>query len=260
MSGNILSSLHGYETVFREKGRAEDLPIGGITPFTALDYPGHPACVLYTQGCPWRCRYCYNWHFRPFIKVLRLISWENVRKFLWERKGSLEAVVFSGGEPTAHPSLLAAVKEVKGMGFLVGLETAGIFPYSLREVISSCNFVAMDVKAPFKDYEKITQMEGSGFESKESISVVLNSGVDYEFRTTFHPDLLTEEEVLVIAETLVQMGAKRYVLQAFQAEGCPDEKLKQAISPGVVSESLRRTLSGLFEHFEVREQQIEQLI
>lgn len=254
MSESILSNPKGYESAFLERDLAEDLPIAGMTPFTTLDFPGHLAAVFYTQGCPWRCRYCYNWHLWSFEPQDQRIPWGDVRTFLRDRRGFLDGVVFSGGEPTVHAALPAAMKEVREMGFKVGLETNGMFPERLKDVIFFCDWVGMDIKAPFGHYGKVTLVEIEEAALRRSIDMILQSAAGYEFRTTFHPDLLSEKELLQMAKELSKIGVRHFALQAFRPEGCADEKLKQVVMPpGVISKTLQDSLRTLFDTFEVRE-------
>jgi len=103
------------------------LKIGGVIPFTTIDYPGHLAAVLFCQGCPWRCGYCHNQELLDETAPAKF-SWDEVLAFLERRRELLDAVVFSGGEPTMQPGLLQAIGTVKSMGFLAGLHTGGAFP------------------------------------------------------------------------------------------------------------------------------------
>ncbi len=231
----------------------DELPIGGITSFTTIDFPGKLAAVLYTQGCPWRCRYCHNTHLWPLRNSDNQITWEKVRSFLEERKDLLDGVVFCGGEPTMHAGLGAAMTAVREMGFEIALHTNGMYPERLHEVLPLCDWVGMDIKTTFDQYPSITQIEDSGAKPRESARLIIDSGVDYEFRTTVHPDLLSEAAIAKIGKELSHMGARHYALQIFKSQGCPDKKLTQrTVSPSGISKSLRDTLSSYFASFRVR--------
>ena len=253
MNANILSSRRDLQRPpSSAAAHTHELPLGGITPFTTIDFPGRLAAVLYTQGCAWRCRYCHNSHLWSFHSD-SIIPFRKVLHFLENRKGLLDGVVFCGGEPTAHESLLAAIQTVKEMGFQVALHTTGMYPDRLREVLKSCDWVGMDIKAPFRSYQKITQTEQSGTRPLESVDVVLESGVEHEFRTTVHPALLSKEDVLEIARELRNRGAKHFALQAFQPKGCPDETLKNTVFlTELISDDLKNKLSSMFEAFQIR--------
>lgn len=235
------------------------LCVAGITPFTTIDFPGRLAGVFYLQGCPWRCRYCYNAEFWPFpfeksSPETPLVPIEKIMHYLISRKGHLDGIVFSGGEPTAHKDLGVWMKAVKEMGYEIGLHTNGMFPERLQVVLPICDWVGMDIKAPFASYEKVTQISKSGEEVRKSAAMLIASQVAYEFRTTVHPDLLKENEILELAHELASMGAKHYVLQVFRPEHCPDKELRESRSAlSGISKNLRFTLRTVFPVFQVRE-------
>lgn len=200
------------------------LQVGGFVPFTTVDYPGHLAAVVFCQGCVWRCRYCHNPHLQPFGEGQW--NWENVLSLLAERRNFLEAVVFSGGEPTAQAALPGAMREVRDLGFKVGLHTAGIFPDRLAELLPLVDWVGLDVKAPFDErYDRITQSEFSFKAPGEALRLLLASGVSYELRTTVHPDLLTPVDLAEISSSLKSLGASPTNVQTFRPEGCADPLL-----------------------------------
>ena len=205
------------------------LNIGGFIPFTTVDFPGHLAAVVFCQGCPWRCRYCHNPHLQPFCKGK--LAWEDVLARLNERRGFLEGVVFSGGEPTAQAGLLEAIRASREIGFKIGLHTAGIFPGRLAEVLPELDWVGFDVKAPFDArYDKVTGREDSFAASAESLRLLLASGVPYELRTTVHPKLLAESDLEYLAASLVSLGAGPTKIQPFRREGCEDPELLEGVS------------------------------
>ena len=170
------------------------LKIAGLTPFTTIDYPDHLAAVLFCRGCPWRCGYCHN---RSLLGEDGAgdLCWDKVLGFLESRRGLLDAVVFSGGEPTLQPDLKQAVQSVREKGFLVGLHTAGAFPERLKELLPFLDWVGMDLKAPFHEYERITGVSGSGDAARQSAMLIRESGVAHHFRTTLAPLLLTEGRI-----------------------------------------------------------------
>jgi len=158
------------------------LRIGGLTPLSLSDWPGQLAAVVFCQGCPWRCGYCHNPHLIP-PRAVTSLEWDDVLAFLERRRGLLDAVVFSGGEPTLQPSLRQAMEEVKGMGYLIGLHTAGIVPRRLAEVLPLLDWVGMDVKAPFEEHERVTGKRGSASRARASRELIRASGVACEFHT-----------------------------------------------------------------------------
>ena len=158
------------------------LRVGGLTRLSAADYPGKLAAVVYCQGCAWRCGYCHNPELQP-ARGRREIPWADVVSFLERRRGLLDAVVFSGGEPTQQRGLAAAMREVKAMGYYIGLHTAGIVPRRLAEVLALVDWVAMDAKAPFAEHECVTGVAGSARRARASLDLLLASGVAREVHT-----------------------------------------------------------------------------
>ena len=235
-------------------GDLDDICVAGITPFTTIDFPGRLAGVFYLQGCPWRCRYCYNAEFWPLPPAGHRVPTEKILEFLQSRKGRLEAIVFSGGEPTIHERLPVWMRGVKDMGFEIGLHTGGMVPDRLKEVLPFCSWVGLDIKAPFGKYEKVTGKTGSGDGARRSAELVIASGIPYEFRTTFHPEVLSEDEILEMARELVTMGCRHYALQSFRSDHCPDKELREtAVSMAGISADLRQNLKSLFTDFLIRE-------
>ncbi|SDE70205.1 anaerobic ribonucleoside-triphosphate reductase activating protein [Desulfuromonas thiophila] len=167
------------------------LQVGGITRCTTIDFPDQLAAVVYCQGCPWRCSYCHNADLIP-SQGRQSLDWRLIRVFLAQRRGRLDGVVFSGGEPTAQPMLHAAMEEVKELGMKVGLHTNGAYPAHLKKLLPLCDWVGLDIKAPFEDYERITGVPASGLIARESVQLLRLSSVPHQFRTTLDPWLLQE--------------------------------------------------------------------
>lgn len=186
------------------------LKVGGLTRCTTIDYPGALAAVVFCQGCPWRCAYCHNRHLLP-QQGGELIKWDGIVSFLERRRGLLEAVVFSGGEPTQQPGLMDAMAAVKGLGFLIGLHTAGAFPGGLERVLPLTDWVGMDIKAPFGEYEGITGVLGSGQTARLSAQLVRQSGVRHQFRTTLDPFLQQERRIESMQRMVGEWGEELIV-------------------------------------------------
>ncbi len=227
------------------------IDVGGITSMTSTDFPGQLACVVFLQGCPWRCTYCHNTHLLS-RKGANTETWEKVKIFLQNRKGLLDAVVFSGGEPTLQKGLVNAIREVKAMGFKVGIHTGGSYPARFREILPDLDWVGFDVKSLFHAYEKITGVPRSGERARESLFALLQSGVAYEVRTTVHPHLHTGQELLVLGKELAGLGVKRYVLQEFRETGCSDRTLAECHGESPINGSLEKELEAMFSDFTVR--------
>ena len=226
------------------------IEIAGLTPFTTVDYPGKLSAVIFCQGCSWRCGYCHNPHLQPFGKGK--IPWKEVLDFLQERRGFLDAVVFSGGEPSLQKHLPAAMSEVKKLGYQIGLHTAGIHPHALKPCLPFVDWVGMDIKAPFEEYERVTKIPQSGPKVKDSVQLVVESKVSYEFRTTVHPLLLSPSDIIRMADQLSQMHVKHYVLQKFRPNGCNDKDLNKPPFDIIWSDPFLLQLKEKFESFFVR--------
>ena len=227
--------------------------MGGFEPFSATEFPGKLSAVVFVQGCPWRCGYCHNPDLQPGHQGP--LSWERLLEGLARRVGLLDAVVFCGGEPTIDPALGQAVDQVKELGFQVGLETAGIYPERLRTLLPNLDWVGLDVKAPFDSYDAITGMPNSASPVHASLTVLLDSGIDFECRTTVHPDQLPPPLLLRLARSLSAMGVRRYVLQEFRSRGCRDEVLARGQRAGYPDANLLEELASLFPRLSVRRNQ-----
>jgi len=227
------------------------MKIGGIVPFTTIDFPGALAAVLFCQGCPWRCSYCHNTHLQSCSKKSPY-EWPRIISFLKMRQGFIDAVVLSGGEPTQQSDLADAIKEIKSLGFKIGLHTAGMHSDALKKVLPMIDWIGMDIKAPFEDYERVTQVPLSGEAAQVSAGLVLDSKVAYEFRTTVHPALLSKDDLIRLADQLSAMGAKHYVLQPFRAQGCQNTDLS-ASHLNVWDDELIARFKKLFKTFLIRD-------
>jgi anaerobic ribonucleoside-triphosphate reductase activating protein len=234
------------------QGSDQSLKIGGLTAFSATDYPGKLAAVVFVQGCPWRCGYCHNPHLQT-RSAPGALAWTDVLRRLQRRVGLLDAVVFSGGEPTMDPALPGAIREVKALGFVVGLHTAGCYPRRLAELLPLLDWVGIDVKAPMPRYDDVTQTSGSARLALASIETVLASGVAHEFRTTVHPALHSSQDILALARQLSALGVKNYAVQKFRATGCADAALTRHSANDEINAELLAQLRALFPHFTLRE-------
>jgi pyruvate formate lyase activating enzyme len=185
-----------------------------------VDYPGEIAAVLFTRGCNLRCPFCHNPDLliKPKI-MIKPIDIEQVMEFLVQRRGFLDGVVISGGEPTLNDELAVDIRRIKSMGFLVKLDTNGTNPTVLHELLSLgyLDYVAMDIKAPL-DYKKYRTACGKlssedFFNIRNSIHLLRNAGIKVEFRTTVVPALHTAADIVEIARYIE--GCEQYTLQQF---------------------------------------------
>jgi len=177
---------------------------------------------LFLQGCPWRCTYCHN----PTLQNPRIpksVSWEAVAHVLELRRGQLDAVVFSGGEPTRQAAIVPAMQTVRAWGYRVGLHTAGAFPARLATVLPHVDWVGLDIKATPHQYGDITGIAASGEKAWQSLAMVQDSGADYEVRITVDPTVHTREGILDLVDALVARGVVAPVLQEVRADGANPE-------------------------------------
>ncbi len=201
------------------------LQVGGLTPLSTQDYPGELSAVVFCQGCPWRCRYCHNPELLP-RNADNELSWPEILAFLERRQGLLDAVVFSGGEPTLQRGLGGAMVQVRQLGFKVGLHTAGCYPQRLAELIPLADWVGLDIKALPNDYARITGSTNSGDQAWQSLDKVIASGVDYEVRVTVHSALTTSHTLDVLMKRLASNGVRSLALQTCRSIACLDPNLE----------------------------------
>ncbi len=211
-------------TSAKRRRNSAELRTGGLARLSTCDWPGELVATIFTQGCPWSCGYCHNPHLLP-VEGQQQIAWADVMAFLQSRRGLLDGVVFSGGEPTLQTALPQAMQQVRALGFKIGLHTAGPYPERLSAVLPQVDWVGFDVKASPGDYARITRAAGSGARAYDSLRRLLSSGVDYEVRTTVHPALLNDAAVLRLQDELRAAGVAAHRIQNFRATGCLDADL-----------------------------------
>lgn len=195
------------------------MKISGFQKLTLLDYPGKLAALVFTPGCMWRCGYCHN----PELVLpqrmcgMNFIEEEVIFDYLKKRRGLLDGVVISGGEPTLQPDLRSFIMRIKSMGFLIKLDTNGVNPDALSFLINEklVDYFAMDIKSSFQRYSAITSRAIKAAAIRKSVKLIINSGIDYEFRTTILPRFHDICELKRIGRMI--KGAKNYYLQRFRA-------------------------------------------
>ncbi len=232
--------------------------IAGFQKLTLIDYPGHIAATVFTVGCNFRCPFCHN----PELVVRGALGVEYGKakekeffELLKERKGKLEGVCITGGEPTIQADLAKFIRRVKELGYKVKLDTNGARPDVLRDLFQEnlLDFVAMDIKSDPRNYGKLTSSEADLERIKLSVDLIRNSGVDYEFRTTVAPGLHKEKDFLEIAKWLE--GSKKYVLQKYEDKGkILDPTLKKRIKGKKLDlTKIAREIKKYFGEVETRE-------
>lgn len=225
-----------------------ELQIGGFIPFSCSDYPGELSAVIFCQGCMWRCRYCHNPHLQK--SKATDISFGKLIDFFKSRVGLLDAVVFSGGEPICQKNILQAIKTVRQLGFKIGLHSSGSKASLLEPLLPFIDWIGLDIKALPADYSSITKTDSSAGEAFKSLRLIIQSGINYELRTTFHPLLFSEQKLLELAGFLNESGAKTFVLQIFREQGCLDTELSERGAG--CSDSTVQQIEKLFPNFILR--------
>lgn len=244
MSANI--SVNSHKTAVND---ASGLRIAGLTPYSSIDYPGCLCAVVWVQGCPWRCSYCHNPHLQSRTAPPQM-AWNEVLAFLQKRAALLDAVVFSGGEATTDRHLAAAMAEAKALGYKIGLHTAGCYPQRLQQMLPLLDWVGLDVKAHWQDYPGLTGVAGSGAAAEASLALVLAAGIDYEVRTTAHPQWLPDQSLQHLQQGLAADGVKHFAVQLYRATG---SVLADCPSALAADYPLSLQQSAIFQGFAVRD-------
>jgi pyruvate formate lyase activating enzyme len=227
--------------------------IGGFQKFSLIDYPGKICAIVFTKGCNFRCPYCHNPELVQTSQYTNPIPEQEVISFLKKRQGNLDAVCITGGEPTLQPDLLSFIFECKTMGYLVKLDTNGTNPALLEKIIrlNLVDYLAMDIKAPLSKYAEVTKSNVNADTIIESINLIKNSNIDYEFRSTLVQNLLTTEDVIKIVKLLGH--AKRFFLQKFVPSKTLDANFMNYSTFSQESLNLlARELQSFFSEFAIR--------
>jgi pyruvate formate lyase activating enzyme len=193
--------------------------IGGIQKNSLIDYPGKLSSVIFFSGCNFDCPYCHNPDLARSCKPpVGGLNCEEIFHFLELRRGFLDGVVISGGEPTLQDELADLCSRIKHMGFRVKLDTNGSRPKVLKHLIEEClvDYVAMDLKTDPRLYATYIAQNWDTDPILSSVGLIMNSGIDYEFRTTCVKPIITRQTIRNIAR-LIQ-GAKFYALQRFRSD------------------------------------------
>jgi len=205
------------------------MKIKGFIKNTFIEYPGKIAAMIFLPRCNFKCPFCFNPELVFESEKMKDISEKEVFDFLKKQKKWIDGVVISGGEPTLHNELIDFIRKIKSMNYLVRIYTNGTNPEMLKQLIDEklIDSIAMDIKAPLNEYsyESITNVKNMLEKVKKSISLIMKSELDYEFRTTIVPTLHSENDVEEIAKYI--KDANLFVLQRFLPENALDEKLRK---------------------------------
>lgn len=222
--------------------------ISGFSKLTLLDYPGKMACMLFTQGCNWKCKFCQNSDLIHYDKD-SLISKEEIFDYIEKRKKMLDGIVISGGEPTMQPDLIEFIKELKERSnLLIKLDTNGSTPSVLKTLLDEhlVDYVAMDIKNVFEEYEPIVNVKKINIDNiKQSINMLKESNIDHEFRTTIMKNYHTLDKIKNI---ISYVGNDKYYLQNFEdSDGVLDKTITS-----YTKEELKSLAESLMEYPNVK--------
>jgi pyruvate formate lyase activating enzyme len=196
------------------------MQINGFNKTTLLDYPKHLAATIFLGGCNMRCPFCHNASLVTDAASQPMIPEQEVLSYLAKRKGILEGVCITGGEPTLYPDLTEFITKIKMLGLKVKLDTNGTNPRLMKTLVASglIDYIAMDIKNSKEKYALTAGLNHFNIDPiLESVEFLLSSPLDYEFRTTIVKEYHTEEDILSIGKWLT--GAKAYYLQSYKDSG-----------------------------------------
>ncbi len=191
--------------------------ISGIQKFSTLDFPDHLSCIVFIPYCNFRCKYCHNSEFVIPSEIEKIksifIPEEIFFNFLKKRKGKIDGVVISGGEPTIQNDLKKFILKIKKLGFLIKLDTNGTNPDLIKDFLNNeiIDYIAMDVKAPLNKYKEIIGVDVDTELIRESINIIKSSNIKHEFRTTVEKSLLNIDDIIEIGKLV--SGCMKYSMQ-----------------------------------------------
>ena len=197
---------------------SRDLQVAGLVPLSSVDWPGRLVATVFCQGCPLRCPYCQNSAILD-NRTPGVIPWSEVEGFLKRRRGLLDGVVFTGGEALRQEAVIPAAESAAELGFGVGVHTSGLFTDRLERMMHVVDWVGLDVKARPEDYKKAVGVRGG--KVWKTLDLVLESGVDYEVRTTVYPESLIDYNFEDLVSQLKLAGVRTFALQEARTEGTP---------------------------------------
>lgn len=210
------------------------IPIYGLEKFSLVEWPGKISGIVFTGGCNFRCPFCHNPELIDLSSAekdrIKPFSWREIEAFLEEKKGWLDAIIVTGGEPTLHANLPDFFRLIKEGGYLAALETNGSNPEMIEQLLREklLDRIQMDIKSSLVSYGAATGLENPPLEKiKRSAELLIGSGLEYEFRTTVVPGLVSEADIERMDDLI--SGAEKIVLQQFRPMKTFDKKYQEAL-------------------------------
>jgi pyruvate formate lyase activating enzyme len=208
---------------------ANSMKIAGLVKSSLIDYPEKVAAVVFTQGCNFRCGFCHNPDLLSPEQSTPGLTQAEIMRFLQTRIGKLDGVVITGGEPLIQPDIMEFISDIRELGFLIKLDTNGSNPRLLSQLIEKnlVDYIAMDIKGPLAKYGEICAYVNTKF-IQESIKIIKNSKLKYEFRTTVLPYYHELSDFEDIGRLI--SGARQYTIQGFRPQITLNPALREASS------------------------------
>ncbi len=229
--------------------------ISGLQKTSLIDYPEKIVSIIFTQGCNYKCPYCHNSDLISLgNEAGSYLPIEHLLTFLLQRKGLIDGVSITGGEPTIQKGLFELIEEIKSLGLLVKLDTNGSNPLIIKKLLQEklLDYLAMDIKGPLEKYQKITGQDINGTLLQESIFMIMNSDINYEFRTTVVPTLHDNKDFYAIGELI--KGAEKYFIQNFRPNNTLDPQYEKLNGfPGSKLEEFKEIVKPYVKMVEIRD-------
>ena len=236
------------------------MQLGGFQKLTLIDFPGHIAATVFTVGCSFWCPFCHNPELVVGTQNIASVQGGMEKDFfahLENRRGKLDGVCITGGEPTIQPDILEFIKKIKDLGYAVKLDSNGTRPDVLKKAIDQklVDYIAMDIKNQPKRYAETVGLPDKNFDAlldrvKLSVDLIMNSRLPYEFRTTVVPGIHTEKDFSVIAKWIA--GAKNYYLQEYREIKILDDNLKKTQGRKLDLEKIKKSIEKNFGNMGIR--------
>ena len=229
------------------------IKVKGYQQSSLIEWPGKIVSIIFTGGCNFKCPFCHNRDLVAEFEQIPDLDFDEILEKIKARRKWMDAVEFTGGEPLLHPDIETMLRKVKEARFLTKLDTNGSFPDKLRNLIDKklVDYIAMDIKAPLAKYEEVVNAKVDLDKIQESIRLLMESGVEYEFRTTVVPKLHSKEDIEEIGKLI--KGAKKYYLQSFVPKTTlnPSYEKERAFTNGEMKE-LAETVGKYVGKVEIR--------